>query len=420
MTTSAEVNGLVAPGFEEVRVEFERNFTERGDIGAAVAVYWRGDKVVDLWGGRRTPTGDAPWSEDTMVPVMSTTKGLSAMAIAVANARGWIDYDARFVRYWPEFAQNGKGAVTVRQLLGHEAGLVLLDETLTLEKLRDLDHLARILARQAPAWPPGTRHGYHTMSIGLYMQELIRRVDPQHRTLGRFFHDEIARPLGLDFFIGLPLHIPDRRIATLKTLSRTRALFALRTTPPVLIGRMLRPHSLLRRSMLLANLDMNDRRSLEIELPAGNGVGTARSIARAYSTFASGGAELGITPDTFATITKPPVNVAQPDVVIGIPSWFSLGFLRPGPDVAFGSSERAFGSPGAGGSFAFADPDLQLGYAYVMNRMDFHLFDDPREKSLRDAVYHAVQRLTSGVRASAAILASASPSAASGYAGRHS
>ena len=413
MTTSAEVNGLVAPGFEEVRIEFERNFTERGDIGAAVAAYWRGEKVVDLWGGRRTPTGDEPWNEDTMVPVMSTTKGLSAMAIAVANARGWIDYDARVVRYWPEFAQNGKASVTVRQLLGHEAGLVLLDEPLTLEKLRDLDYLARVLARQTPAWPPGTRHGYHTMSIGLYMQELIRHVDPQHRSLGRFFHDEIAKPLQLDFFIGLPLHIPDERIATLKLLSRMRALLALRTTPPVLIGKMLRPHSLLRRSMLLANLDMNDRRSLEIELPAGNGVGTARSIARAYSAFAGGGAELGITPDTFATITKPPMNVAQPDVVIGIPSWFSLGFLRPGPVVAFGSSERAFGSPGAGGSFAFADPDAQLGYAYVMNRMDFHLFDDPREKALRDAVYHAVGRLTRGVRASEAILASPSPSSTS-------
>jgi CubicO group peptidase (beta-lactamase class C family) len=185
--------------------------------------------VVDLWGGRRTPEGDAPWNEDTMVVVvMSTTKGLTAMTLALANARGWLDYDAPVASYWPEFAQNGKAAITVRQLLGHEAGLVLLDEKLTLEKLRDLDGLARLLARQKPAWPPGTRHGYHTMSLGLYMQELIRHVDPARRTLGRFFHEDIAGPLALEFYIGLPREIPDDRLAQVKPLSRRRGLLALR------------------------------------------------------------------------------------------------------------------------------------------------------------------------------------------------
>ncbi|MGH7675707.1 MAG: serine hydrolase domain-containing protein [Gemmatimonadales bacterium] len=148
------MDGLVAPGFEAVRAEFERN---------------------------------------------ATTKGLAAMTLAVANARGGLGYDAPVARYWPEFAQNGQVAITVRQLLGHEAGLVLLDEKLTLEKLRHLHYMARLRARQKPAWPPGTRHGDHTMSLGLYLQELVRRVDPARRTLGRFFHDEIAVPLGLDF-----------------------------------------------------------------------------------------------------------------------------------------------------------------------------------------------------------------------------
>src|SRR5687768_14056212 len=130
MSRIIDVEGLVAPGFEEVRGEFERNFAERGEIGAAVAAYWRGEKVVDLWGGHRTCRRDAPWEQDTMVVAMSSTKGLAAMTLAVANARGWLDYDAPVARYWPEFAQNGKAAVTVRQLLGHEAGLVLLDEKL--------------------------------------------------------------------------------------------------------------------------------------------------------------------------------------------------------------------------------------------------------------------------------------------------
>jgi CubicO group peptidase (beta-lactamase class C family) len=176
MTTRAHIDGVVAPGFDDVRAEFERNFAERGDIGAAVAAYWCGEKVVDLWGGRRTPEGDQPWNKHTMVVVNSTTKGLAAMTLAVANARGWLDYDAPVARYWPEFAQNGKAAITVRQLLDHEAGLVLLDEKLTVEKLRDLDAVARVLARQTPAWPPGTRHGYHTMTLGLYMQEIVRHV----------------------------------------------------------------------------------------------------------------------------------------------------------------------------------------------------------------------------------------------------
>jgi CubicO group peptidase (beta-lactamase class C family) len=394
MKLAPRIDGFVASGFEAVRAEFENNFAERGEIGAAVAAYWRGEKVVDLWGGRRTPKGDDPWNEDTMVVVMSTTKGLSAMTLALANARGWLDYDAPVARYWPEFAQNGKGEVTVRQLLGHEAGLVLLDEQLTIAKLHDLDYMARLLARQTPAWPPGTRHGYHTMTLGLYMQELIRRVDPAHRSLGRFFHDEIAVPLGLDFYIGLPPEMPDGRLAKVQPLSPWRGLLALRYTPVAVTMKMIRPGSLLRRSFVGLSADPNDRSYLEAEVPAGDGVGTARAIARAYSAFAEGGAELGLTAETFARITAPPVMAGHLDEVLGVPSYFSLGFLRPGPTVSFGSTERAFGSPGAGGSFAFADPDARLGFAYVMNKLDFYLENDPREKALRDAVYRAIARLS--------------------------
>ena len=393
-TGRPSIAGFVARGFEEVRAEFDRNFAERGEIGAAVAAYWRGEKVVDLWGGRRTPDGDAPWNEDTMVVVMSTTKGLAAMTLAVANARGWLDYDAPVARYWPEFAQNGKAGITVRQLLAHEAGLVLLDEPLTIEKLHDLDYVARLLARQRPAWTPGTRHGYHAMTIGLYMQEIIRHVDPAHRTLGQFFREEIAKPLAIEFYIGLPREIADARLAKVKPLSRLRAIVALPTAPLALIKKVLQPRSLLRQSLAIpADVDFNERRCLEIELPAGNGVGTARAIARAYSAFAEGGSELGITPESLAAITAPVYSARPKDDVLGVPAYFSLGFGRPGPDGGFGSSERAFGFPGAGGSFAFADPDSRLGYAYVMNKLDFWLIDDPREKALRDATYRAIAKL---------------------------
>lgn len=384
--------GWVAPGFEQVRVEFDRNFADRGEIGAAVAAYWRGQKVVDLWGGRRTPDGPEPWNEDTLVVVHSSTKGLAAMTAAVAHARGWLDYDAPIARYWPEFAQNGKAAITARQLLGHEAGLVCLDEPPRIDQMRDLDGISRLLARQRPAWPPGTRHGYHAMTIGLYLQELIRHADPGHRTLGRFFQEEIARPLDIEFYIGLPPEIPDERLARLLTFTPGRALRALSAVTPQFLIRFLWPWSLMRKSMLFADLDPNDRRYLEVEVPAGNGVGTARAMARAYSAFAEGGRELGITAATLAALTAPPPVTRPRDAVLGLPSWYSLGFLRPGPSVGFGTSPRAFGTPGAGGSFAFADPDTRLGYAYVMNKMDFQLFDDPREKALRDAVHRAIAR----------------------------
>ncbi len=395
--SAAAISGRVAPGFEEVRVEFERNFAERGEIGAAVAAYVRGEKVVDLWGGYRTPECDLPWNEDTMVVVFSTTKGLSAMTLALANSRGWLDYDAPVARYWPEFAQNGKATITVRELLGHEAGLVFVHEQLTVDKLRDLDYLARLLARQTPEWTPGTRHGYHAMSIGLYMQEIVRRVDPMHRSLGLFFDDEIARPLGLDFYIGLPGDISSSRLAKVKPLTPARAIAAIRTTPLDLIPKVLWPWSLLRKSLSFCDLSWNERPSLEVEVPAGNGVGTARSIARAYSALAEGGADLGLTRETFARLTAPPEFARVKDEILRIPAYYSLGYLRPGPNVAFGSSPRAFGHPGAGGSFAFADPDAHLGYAYVMNKMDFYLLDDPREKALRDAIDRAMAKLPHNV-----------------------
>lgn len=202
------IHGEVAPGFEDVRVEFERNFAERGELGAACAVYHRGDKVVDLWGGIRDHRTGAPWEEDTMVLVFSTTKGMAGLATAVAHSRGLLDHDERVATYWPEFAQKGKGHITVRQLLSHQAGLAAIDEPIDVKKLADLDRMAEILARQAPAWEPGTRHGYHAFSLGWYENELIRRVDPGHRSLGQFFHQEIARPLGLEFYTACPGECP--------------------------------------------------------------------------------------------------------------------------------------------------------------------------------------------------------------------
>ena len=392
------VEGSVAPGFEAVRQAFARNFVEHDEIGAAVAAYWRGRKVVDLWGGRRASGDPDPWREDTLVVVFSTTKGLAAMALALARARGWLDYDKPVSDYWPEFARHGKASITVRQLLNHQAGLVLLDEKLSIEDLRDLDRIAEILARQKPAWPPGTAQGYHSITLGMYIQELVRRADPNGRTLGQLFREEIAVPLGLDCHIGLPETVPDDRLAKLRTISPLGAVAAWRSVPAPTLLRFIWPRSLLRRSLLgFGDVNWNDRKALSVEMPAGNAVTSARAIACAYSAFACGGESLGIDPQTLSEIVDGGSGEAR-DQVLGQQTRYSAGFLKPCADCRFGSSERAFGAPGAGGSFGFADPDEQIGYAYVMNRMGYYLFDDPREKSLRDALYSAIGNASIAVR----------------------
>jgi CubicO group peptidase (beta-lactamase class C family) len=211
---SHTISGFVKPGFEAVKQAFVENFTRRNELGATCCIYHQGEKVVDLWGGIRNRTTGEPWEEDTMVVVHSTTKGLSAMTIALAHSRGLLDYEERVCTYWPEFAQLGKEKVTIRQLLAHQAGLCALDAPVDRAVVANLDRLAVALAQQKPIWEPGTRQGYHAISLGFYEGELIRRVDPQRRSLGQFFQDEIASPLGLDFYIRLPEEIPNSRLAT--------------------------------------------------------------------------------------------------------------------------------------------------------------------------------------------------------------
>src|SRR5262245_43622594 len=200
----AEIQGSVTSGFEPVRDAFLENFSKRNELGAACCLYRDGEKVVDLWGGIRNHATGEPWEEDTMALVFSATKGLAAMTLAVAHSRGWLDYEERVCTYWPEFAQRGKETITVRQLLAHQAGLYAFDEPVDRSVVADLDLLAAVMARQTPAWEPGTRQGYHAISLGFYQGELLRRVDPRHRSLGQFFQDEIATPLKIDFYIRLP------------------------------------------------------------------------------------------------------------------------------------------------------------------------------------------------------------------------
>ncbi|WP_102417444.1 serine hydrolase domain-containing protein [Mycobacterium sp. 4858] len=390
--------GDVDTGYGKVADAFRASFRDGAEVGAAVAVYRDGVKVVDLWGGYRNGSARVPWRPDTMVNMFSTTKGVAALVVAVAVSRGLISYDARVAEYWPEFAQAGKAEVTVRQLLGHQAGLCALKPKPTLADVADPARLSPILAAQVPAWRPGTRHGYHAITLGWYESELIRRTDPAGRTLGRFMADEVVRPLGLDLHIGLPDSVDRERVAHVHNWARAETLLHLNVMPPGFVGASLNPVGLTARTIGVPrgvnafNGDYNRDEVRRVEIPSANGIGTARAVARLYGSAATGGAELGVGGDTLEALTAPahaPSRGAA-DKVMNVDVAYSLGFCKPVPHFAFGSSDKAFGTPGFGGSFGCADPDTGVGFAYVMNRLGFHLWSDPRELALRQALFRDV------------------------------
>jgi CubicO group peptidase (beta-lactamase class C family) len=390
---SVSVQGYVSPGFEGVRRAFSENFMRRHEVGAACCVYFRGEKVVDLCGGVRDALTGAPWEEDTMVIVWSASKGLAAMTLAIAHSRGWLDYEERVCTYWPQFAQHGKEKVTVRQLLAHQAGLFAFDETVDRSTVADLDRLALVLARQKPAWDPGTRQAYHAISLGFYEGELLRRVDPRHRSLGQFFQDEIASPLHEDLYIRLPEAIPNARLARIASPGPIRRLlgFPLRLTLDAM-----NPRSVIHRALLVNPgsgicLDTARIYARELEVPSGGAVGTARGIAHAYSVFATGGHELGLRRQTLELLAAPasPPSFGFDDECLHAELQFSLGFMKPSEIWPFGGA-TAFGAPGSGGALGYADPSAGVGYAYVTSQMGTALTGDPREVALRDALTAAI------------------------------
>jgi len=390
------VQGYVSPGFENVRDTFAENFVRRHELGGACCAFHRGEKIVDLWGGIRNKVTGEPWQRDSMVVVHSATKGLAAMTLAIAHSRRWLEYDERVAKYWPEFAQNGKQDVTVRQLLAHQAGLFAFDEPVDRTVLADPDRLAEVMARHKPAWEPGTRQAYHGLTLGFYEGELLRRVDPRHRTLGRFFQDEIATRLGEDVYIRLPEEIPNCRLATLSPPGRLEMLFGFR--PLRLMVEGMNRHSNISRALTVnpgtsVYLDEQLVYARNLEVPAGGGVGTARGIAHAYGVFATGGSELALRQDTLDLLAAPAIPPARGfyDECLKGEVQFSLGFMKPSENWRFGGP-RSFGSPGTGGALGFADPDAGLGYAYVTSQMGTTFTGDPRDVALRNALYTALRK----------------------------
>ena len=379
----AELRGTCVRGFERVRDAFEGCFRQYAEVGAAVCVYLDGEPVVDLFGGYADRERRTPWQQDTLALVFSATKGVTAACVHRLSEQGKLDLDAPVASYWPEFAAAGKGEIPLRWVLTHRAGLADVKGTLTLEQVLAWDPVCAAIAAQPPHWEPGTRHGYHARSYGWILGEVVRRVCG--RTLGQFFAEEFAAPLGLDFFIGLP-EVHEPRVATLYPAPEPTdpGELALRERfmgPDSLLGRVLSGPS----GLFSYGPMWNTRPLHAAEMPSSNGIGSARALARFYASLMS---EVdgfrGLRPDTLAAAVQE--QVEGPDAVILVPTRFGSGFMLA-PTLSPGCAESCFGHPGAGGSLGFADPKARIAFGYVMNQMQLGMTPDARAQSLVEAVY---------------------------------
>ncbi len=367
-----DVHGAIAPGFEPVRAAFAENFAEGLELGAGFAAILDGEIVVDLHAGFADRAQTRAWREDTLVPVFSTTKPVSALVVARLAGQGRLDYEAPVADVWPEFAAHGKGAVTIAQALSHQAGLCGFPEPIDPALWLDPPALAAALAQLAPMWPPGEGSGYHPLTWGYLAGEIVRRA--AGRSLGQILRDEICAPLGIDFHIGTPAR-EHPRIAEMK-----------RPTELPNLGEI----NEFKRAAFLTRWAAPDRGGAawrEAEIPSANGHGTALSAAQLYRAYAEGG-RIGdveiAAPQAFEALTRSRVRGA--DRVVPFAVDFAAGVMRNAQRV-YGPNPSGFGHSGWGGSMGLADPDRRLAAAYVMNRQSNQLQGDPRARRLIAALY---------------------------------
>ena len=383
------VEGTCADEFAEVRTEFERNFAERGEVGAGVHVTVDGVTVVDLWGG---DAGGRPWTEDTITHVWSCTKGATALCAHVLASRGELDLDAPVTAYWPEFGQHGKSATLVRHLLAHQAGLPALREPLPPGGMLDWELMTDRLARQEPFWAPGTRHGYHALTFGHLVGEVVRRVSGL--PLAEFFEKEVSGPLGLDFWLSLP---EDLEPLVARTIPAERG----EAVPNVYVTAMTRPDSM--QALLVGNsggyvATSDTREAHAAQYGSVGGMSNARGLAQLYRPLALGGEYNGVRlVDEAQLPVMSGVVSAGFDEMLLAPTRFASGFMKaaanlhlPAVERGVSLSEGAFGHSGMGGSLGFADPGARMSFGYAMTRMGPGLGVNPRGQSLVDAVYRSL------------------------------
>jgi CubicO group peptidase (beta-lactamase class C family) len=392
MTTATEIHGIVKPGYEKVREAFARNFEEHGEVGAALSLVVDGEPVVDIWGGHADGAMTRPWERDTIANVYSTTKGITTICALRLVEEGKLDLDAPVAQYWPEFAQNGKENIPVRWLLSHRAGLPAIDNIIPVERSYEWEPLIEALAAQKPWWEPGSGVGYHALTFGHLVGEVIRRVTG--KSVGTYWREEFAGPLGLDFQIGFGPE-DDSRAADMIPAP----LPAFDPSNPLMVA-MANPSSMTFKAFFVSPLPMvnplymNTREWRAGEFPAANGHGTARALAALYSALATDGKLNGkniLKPETIEMATQ---TQSQGECqVMFFPLRVGVGFMLDIPEYQISPSGKIFGHPGMGGSFGYADPEARFGVGYTMNKMELpdpQNREDPRWRGMFDAIYASV------------------------------
>lgn len=387
-TRMGRVEGFCDPRFSEVKDQFIENFERRGELGANVALTLEGRVMVDLWGGQKNKEG-APWEKDTMSIVFSSTKGVAALCVHILVERGLLDLDAPMTRYWPEFAQGSKESARVSMALDHTLGVPHVRAPVKEGGYADYDYMADLVAREDAFWVPGTRTGYHGLTFAWTIGELVRRASGKR--LGRFLRDELAGPLGADFWIGLPeAHEP-----------RVARLYYGAPAPDALPTRFVQaladPNSI---SYLFTfnsgNADFNSREVHAAEIGSANGIGNGRALALVYAPFANGGGKF-VSPDTVTRMGRVS-SATQDDATLLAPTRFALGFMKSMDNHRISGaegmscilSEAAFGHVGMGGSIGFADPEARMSFGYNMNQLGAGVLLNDRGQSLVDAAYRAL------------------------------
>ena len=387
VSAGIEIHGTCAPGFEPVKDAFRENFALRDEIGASVAVLVAGEPVVNLWAGWADPAQTWPWEPGTLTNVWSVTKAMTSLCVHILMDRAGLDPDMPVARCWPEFAAGGKRDIPVRWVLSHRAGLASFAVPVSVADLGDWERMTSLLAAQEPLWEPGTVSGYHAVTFGFLAGEIVRRITGQ--SLGRFFADEVAGPLGADVHIGLAE-------SDLGRCSELQAHWFTHDERALLRERYAAAHPAMAQALTnpsLKGAEPNDRAWRQAEIPAVNGHATALGLATVLGSLADGSERLVRAPTIRAARTG---QGRCDDLVLGEPVEFALGYQLSGPEGHFGPEPAAFGHDGFGGSAACADPQRGVAFAYVMNRMGWGLADDPRKLALLDGLYRSLGRGPAG------------------------
>jgi CubicO group peptidase (beta-lactamase class C family) len=394
LTTKAGlVEGTCDPKFSGVLDAFVTNFETRGEIGASCAINIEGRPVVDLWGGCKKPGGD-PWDRDTISIIFSSTKGGMSLCAHMLADRGQLDLDAPVTNYWPEFGQNGKETALVSMLLDHSVGVPHIREPLKPGAYYDWDYMVARIAKEAPFWTPGTRNGYHMVTMSWTVGETVHRA--AKKRMGKYFADEIAKPLGLDFWIGLP-ESQEHRVAPMFPAMPTAEMLQSRFVQRAMTDQASPAHLCMRDLMAL---DVNSSEGHAAEIGAANGITNARGLAGMYAPLANGGALNGkrlVGQDALTRMSRVAMATHE-DGTLVIPSRFALGYMKtmdhrklpPADSASCLMSESAFGHVGAGGSIGFADPECKMGFGYTMNQMGPGILLNDRGQALIDEAYKAL------------------------------